>query len=126
MSFEWFESVLAGSAEYYQRADKGNSNPQKFVTSMYTDVLGRGPDAAGLNFFTTQLNQGVSRPQVVSAIVFSRENLANTVNGYYVKFLSRSSDPSGLNYWVTQLQFGARDELIVALIVGSDEYFSLV
>ena len=92
----------------------------------HEDILGRAPDAAGLNYYVGLLNSGTPRPLIVSAIVFSTENLASNVNGYYEHFLSRGVDAAGENYWVGQLQHGARDEVIVALIIGSDEYFALV
>jgi hypothetical protein len=126
MTFESFECLLVGSDEYYIGGANGGGQPATFVTSMYEDILGRAPDTAGLNYFVGLLNNGTPRPLIVSAIVFSTENLGNTVDNYYEHFLSRQVDASGENYWVGQLQGGARDETIVGLIIGSEEYFSLV
>src|SRR5262249_3972212 len=121
--FEWFQSYLIGSAEYYSLPAKGKGNNTDFVKSMYRDVLGRNVDSGGLNYFVSLLNAGTSRAQVVSIIVFSAEHLATTVDGYYQHFLGRHTDAGGQNYWVGQLQAGARDEQIVSLIIGSDEYY---
>jgi hypothetical protein len=126
MTFEQFQSLLIGSNEYFLSGAKGKGNNSDFVKSMYQDILGRPVDPTGLAFFKGQLDAGTLRQLVVSAIVFSTEHLASTVDGYYEHFLSRGVDASGQSYWVNQLQHGSRDELIVALIIGSDEYFSLV
>jgi Domain of unknown function (DUF4214) len=126
MTFEQFQSLLMGSDEYFQKGSKGNSDNDTFVKAMYSDVLGRSVDPSGEAYFVSLLTHGTSRSQVVGAIIYSTENLSNTVDGYYEFLLGRPSDSGGNSYWTAQLQHGARDELIVALIIGSDEYYSLV
>jgi hypothetical protein len=42
----------------------------EFVTVVYGNVLGRAPDAEGLNYWTTQLNSGtIARQDFITAIV---------------------------------------------------------
>ena len=77
---------------------------------MYHDVLGRNVDHREA-YFVSLLHNGTSRPQVVSTIMYSNENLANTVDGYYQFLLARPSDPGGRSVlWVGQLQRGARGD----------------
>ncbi len=123
MTFEQFQSLLMGSPEYFANPDKGNGNNTQFVEAMFQDVLHRGVDSGGLNFFVSELNAGVPRSQVVAGIVYSYEHLARIVDDDYVFFLGRHAEAGGQAFWAGQLQHGARDETIVALIIGSDEFF---
>ena len=83
MTFEQFQCLLMGSDEYFQMASKGHGDDDTFVEAMYHDVLGRNVDPAGEAYFVSLLQQRDVPPQVVSAIVYSNENLATTVDGYY-------------------------------------------
>ena len=67
MTFEWFQSFLIGSDEYYGSGAKGKGDNTDFVKSMYHDVLGRPVDSGGLNYFVSLLDAGTPRAQVVAA-----------------------------------------------------------
>ena len=58
-----------------------------FATAMYTNVLGRTPDAGGLSFWIDQLNKGLPRDQLLVAFANSAENIqltgAHMSNGYW-------------------------------------------
>ncbi len=75
-----FGAVIAGfvnSAEF--RAAYGQTSDRDFLTLLYANVLGRAPDATGLNSWLTQLANGTrSREQVVEGFVQSREFIAAT------------------------------------------------
>jgi hypothetical protein len=51
-----------------------------FVTQVYTNVLDRGPDAEGLNYWVTNMNNGQSRAEVLRFFSESRENIENTAD----------------------------------------------
>lgn len=55
---------LAGQPEYLSRFE-GQNNAQ-IVTSIYQELFGRNPDAAGLAFFTAQLNSGAQNINTIA------------------------------------------------------------
>ena len=55
---------LAGQPEYLSRFE-GQNNAQ-IVTSIYNELFGRNPDAAGLAFFTAQLNSGAQNINTIA------------------------------------------------------------
>ena len=102
----------------------GSANDQ-FVDQVYQDLLGRQADDTGLAFWTAQLDQGVTRSQVVAGIESSTEYLTDTVQKAYQQFLHRPADQNGLNFWVSFLQQGNTVEQMEAGIVSSTEYFQV-
>jgi uncharacterized protein (TIGR03118 family) len=100
----------------------GNPN-EIFVDQLYQDLLNRQADPLGLEFWANQLNQGVSRAQVVAGIESSTEFLDVEVQNAYLQFLHRAVDPLGLGFWVNALQHGATLDQVEAALVGSVEYF---
>jgi hypothetical protein len=69
---------------------KFGANPSNdaFVTELYTNVLGRTPDPAGLAYWEGQANSGMARDQLLVAFATSAENHAltapHTANGYWL------------------------------------------
>lgn len=74
------------SAEFTQRYGSSISSDQ-FVTLLYNNVLGRGPDANGLKYWTDQLRGGSTRADVLVGFSESQENKANLfpemIDGFY-------------------------------------------
>ena len=79
--------IFMASAEFTTKFGANPSN-DAFVTELYTNVLGRTPDAAGLAYWEAQANAGTPRDQLLVAFATSTENLAltapHTANGYWV------------------------------------------
>src|SRR5262245_35542996 len=71
-----------------------------FVTSLYNDLLSREPDQEGLDFFTGQLNRGVSRDSVALGIINSLEFTRSFVGENYTHFLGRSATSADIDPWV--------------------------
>ena len=93
------------------RADV-NPGITTFVTSLYSDCLGRTPDPTGLNDWCTKLATGqITGKQCAYGFFFSPEFLAKAnsmsdtelINAYYKVFLNRGSDPTGAFYWAQQI-----------------------
>jgi Domain of unknown function (DUF4214) len=109
---------------------------ERYVQRVYSDLLGRSPDAGGAAYWADLVDSGVSRSTVAwtivsgsavaGAITWSAEAIGSRVNGYYQALLGRNADASGCNYWVYLIGHGHRDEESVALLVGSDEYLRRV
>jgi ribosomal protein L13 len=84
-----------------------------YVTSLYHNVLGRAPDAAGLASWVSLINSGVSYQAVATGFWQSPEHRALEVTSYYQVFLNRAPDAAGLAFWVNQMTSGAMGELTV-------------
>ena len=54
-----------------------NANDQAYVTALYTNTLGRAPDATGVSYWADILSHGMSRAQVLVNFAESAENVAH-------------------------------------------------
>lgn len=97
-------------------------------------LLDRAPDAEGLGYWVSQLDQGVDLTRVAQAFLESAEYIAengirstNTdfVTQLYQDILERSADESGLRYWVEQLNDGAGRAAVVIGFTESQESIDL-
>jgi hypothetical protein len=61
---------IAGSSEFQPNTTSSDGD---FVTTLYSNLLGRVPDQAGLDFWTASLTGGESRPDVLAAFAASPE-----------------------------------------------------
>ena len=72
--------------EFTQRYGANPTNTA-YATAMYTNVLGRAPDSAGLNFWVGALNNGEARDQLLVDFALSGENAtlvaSHVSNGYW-------------------------------------------
>ena len=100
------------------RADVNMNAITTFVTSLYSDCLGRTPDPTGLNDWCNKLATGqISGKQAAYGFFFSPEFQAKAnawsdtelINAYYKVFLNRGSDPSGASYWAQQISGTTND-----------------
>jgi len=105
--------------------DRIEPDPQTaFISSLYGDVLDRGPDVAGLEYFEQMLNSGASQTQVASAIWQSPEHRALQIDQYYQTFLNRQADPSGMAYWLNLFLSGASESAIQLGFATSGEFLA--
>ncbi len=109
--------------EFVQRYGAGLSN-EAFVTALYENILGRGPDAAGHAFWTNALNDGASRATVLSQLSESGENKTKTASlvsagiwdaddqmvqlaRLYDTAFGRNADLNGTVFWKDAMQVGS-------------------
>lgn len=126
---------FVGSAEFAQRY--GQLDDAGFVTRLYANVLGRAPDAAGLQAWTAQLAGGASRAEVLLGFSESTEYKAATgastarlwtvdpeamdVLRAYTTVLDRAPDAGGLAFWTAARDGGlAKAEMMVAFIASAE------
>jgi hypothetical protein len=102
----------------------GTSN-QLFVSQLYQSLLQRQPDVGGLAFWSSMLDQGMSRMQVALGIEQSQEWRADQVQALYQQFLHRDADPSGLATYVNFLGAGGTLEQLKIILTSSPEYFQM-
>ncbi|HWB08874.1 MAG TPA: DUF4214 domain-containing protein [Pirellulales bacterium] len=115
-----FASDLTHSAEYYA-TNVINPDYQKF--------LGRSADAAGVTYWTNQMEQGLTDQQLEANFIASPEFYANAggtnsswVNAMYQVVLGRQADNGGLSFWLAQLAAGESRSSVAMGFAGSQEH----
>lgn len=96
-----------------------------FVTSLYSDCLGRQPDPTGLNDWVNRLKtHQISGKQCAYGFFFSNEFIArqnqlsdgDLVDTFYRVFLNRGADQGGKDYWIGRISTTSYD--ITTLFTG--------
>lgn len=112
---------IAVSAEA-QALDQSNGT---FVSELYTSVLGRDADEAGLDAWVSQLFTGTSRAEVAAGIVGSVEAASKSdsdfIDGLYTTATGREADAAGKAAWTEVLANGGTHADVAIGIVGSAE-----
>lgn len=108
---------------------KEEKNAEAFATRLYNECLGRQPDAAGLEHWTTVL---VSRERTGSSVaygfIFSKEYLNKNTSDHdyitmlYKVMLDRKPDPSGYDHWSGLLEQGLSREYVFRGFAESKEF----
>lgn len=135
---------VMSSATYYSHS---GSTSTGFVTSIYTDLLDRSPDAPGLAYWTNQLDTAAkTRRQVASTFLHGSESvglqvrgrtsatscatttltaLSDLFNGAYCILLDRMADSTGATFWIGQLQ-SSTDHVLTLMVsfTSSSEYYN--
>jgi hypothetical protein len=127
-------NALVQSNEYYVHA--GNNNAA-FVNKIYSDLLGRAPNANELSTWANNPNVRTALPQL---ILFQAPNefFQNLTNQYYLLLLRRlASTPSDLSrlipvgtpfggqVWVNAMLAGTNPADVLAAILTSGEYLNV-
>lgn len=97
-----FTATIVGTHEYHAR----------YVTGLYRTILGREPDPAGLDHWSSLLDSGATTPaQEVGYFYASPEYLAthgadpvSYINALYRGLLGRGATPSDVNGWMGYLK----------------------
>ncbi|MET0415408.1 MAG: DUF4214 domain-containing protein, partial [Actinoplanes sp.] len=93
-----------------------------WITTLYTDLLGRAPDPAGLDFWVAARLTGTSPAGIVDGFLNSAEYCTAQVTKLYHDLLHREPDSDGLAHWAGRLATGVARQEIVAGFLDSDEY----
>ncbi|MEM1430903.1 MAG: M10 family metallopeptidase C-terminal domain-containing protein [Pseudomonadota bacterium] len=97
---------------------------------MYIAYFNRAPDAAGLFYWGTRLEEGMTLGEIASSFFVQEESRAAfpnasdsavLVDAAYANLLERAPDAAGRAYWIEQLNTGAvsRGEFMLAVINGA-------
>jgi hypothetical protein len=99
-----FAAAIVHSADYYA----------SIIRPIYEHYLGREPDAAGLNYWVSQMQAGLTDERLEAGFIGSAEFYAHAggtdklwVDFMYQDLLGRAADSAGESYWVAQLTAGA-------------------
>ncbi|MEM3101742.1 MAG: M4 family metallopeptidase [Candidatus Nitrosotenuis sp.] len=112
------------------------SEIQSLIIWYYNQILGRDPDAGGLNYWTSEIERAISLGICVNEgfIVLGKNffnsqeylslNKTNTeyVTDLYWTFLHRAPDAGGLSYWVGQLGMGLPRNIVLDQFIFSQEF----
>jgi sugar lactone lactonase YvrE/subtilisin-like proprotein convertase family protein len=117
---------LVSSQEYFTKPTLGANNSQTWLSSMYTNVLNRTADSAGLQANLQGLLSGYEPPRQSEAttIITSAERFGLFVSSSYMTYLGRSASSGEISSAVASLQRGTTDEQFIASLVGSNEFFA--
>ena len=118
-AFQQIQLGFLTSVEYQNRALR---RFRSWVYSLYADLLGRAPDAGGLDFWIGQLDAGQSLQSVANGFLQSQEYGTNIITGLYQQLLSRAPDPAGLAGWVNTMEGGTALQQIILGFCDSAEY----
>jgi hypothetical protein len=119
---------FAVSAEFQSRFNAVDNT--SFVTVVYVNVLGRGPDSGGLAFWVGSLNAGLTRAQLLQSFINSPEFKSTFGNRIqvgmaYIAFLLRTATATELQTWTTTLNGnGGLVSVLVSALVQSTEFNS--
>lgn len=120
LSDEQLEAAFIGSPEFYAHA---GGTDRAWVDTMYQDLLGRQPDAAGEAFWVQSLALGVTRQAVAYGFAASVEREGQRIEADYFSFLGRSASPAEVSSWVIAFEHGYSNEDVIAGFAASDEYY---
>lgn len=107
-----------------QTVDRTTLTALVFVDSLYTALLGRHADSAGLSTFVPMLLTGTPRSVIVQAIYNSVEHRGVQVEFLYQRYLRRAADPAGKQFFVNLLLAGHSEQDLARLFLTSAEYHS--
>jgi len=119
-------------------SDNLSGNSGVLITHYYQSILGRSPDANGINFWQDEITRaerlGIDTKEsfrLMASLFFTsneyiRKNLSNNqyVTDLYEAFLNRSPDAQGLNYWVGQLANGLPRSVVMISFMYMPEFTS--
>lgn len=120
-------AIVLPCAVFNNRVYADSNGIQTFVTSLYSDCLGRTPDPVGLNDWCTKLANGtISGKECAYGFFFSPEFRAKAetmpagalVDTYYRVFLNRSADGAGKDYWMQRIAPTSVSDDIIILFNG--------
>ncbi len=104
---------------------------EEFITQLYSSILGRQPDAEGMEYWKNKMSTGSTAADLVMGFFDSQEmknrKLTNEQYlGYaYTAILGRNPEPDGKAYWLGELEAGVTRNCILAGFVESAEFTNL-
>lgn len=97
---------------------------ERFVTLLFRDVLGRFPDAGGLAWWTSLLDRGATRSDVVARFRRAPEITERIVRTHHEALLDRRPQVDELVLWTVFLRGGGTVEEMTATLIGSGDYLA--
>jgi hypothetical protein len=114
-------SLFYASDEYYLYHAGGT--PTSWVTALYTKILSRDPDPAGLQYWVGKsTDPGFGKGRVAYEFYQSTESRLHRVLNLYQALLARDPDSTGWPFWAQQV-YSTGDIVLATNLAGSTEYW---
>lgn len=104
---------------------------EEFITQLYSSILGRKPDAEGLEYWKNRMRSGSTAADLVVGFFDSQEmNNRNLSDAEYLQYaytaiLGRKPDASGKQYWLKEMAAGCTRKYILTGFVESTEFTNM-
>ncbi|HYI61946.1 MAG TPA: DUF4214 domain-containing protein [Acidimicrobiales bacterium] len=124
-SVRWFAAAFSATPEFRARYDA--LGDAAYVEELYRNVLGRGADASGLQYWTRRLASGTTRAEVLTLFSESPEHIwithaVTSVTRAWFSLLRRGPARADWTYWTQRFGAGDDNHDMVRAIVHSPEY----
>ncbi|MDQ3369367.1 MAG: DUF4214 domain-containing protein, partial [Myxococcota bacterium] len=119
------EPVVSVAAFFYSSDEhfaSAGSTVDGWVRLLYTQLLERQPDDAGVAYWVARSTQ-VGRRAVAADFYQSREKRNRRVDALYQSLLHRPSDSAGRDYWASVI-LTRGDLALASFLAASGEYFT--
>lgn len=117
-----FAAELLASPEFYAKA---GGDDRDWIQALFETALGRAPDAAGADYWNSQLAAGAGRFDVAFAFAAGTEQAQQQVADDFERYLDSAPDEQTAAYFAEQLASGLTNEELVAHLIGGSDYFKL-
>ncbi|GIG29907.1 DUF4214 domain-containing protein [Cellulomonas marina] len=114
-------AAFYASPEYYART--AGNDPGRWVSDLYTKLLGRGADASGRAGWVGAMAAGMPRDQLALGFYQSDESVQVRVDGLYRELLGRPADAGGVGSW-RQFVRDHGDLVLASALAASAEYLT--
>ena len=119
LSEEQVQANFASSPEYFI---ENGANPVSYIEALYTNVLRRVPDPAGVGYWLGRLAFGTAPLEVATEFLVGTEYATDQITRAYENYLDRDPDPNGLASWLHVYQAGGNMAQVRAGILSSQEF----
>ena len=106
--------------EFWNKSGQTNSS---FIQRLYLKLLGRPADSEGLTFWLGELDNGVSKGNVVNRIMNENEYLSVFVKSQYGILYQREGDTTGIDYWTGRMKNGLNQQHLIIEFLLSKEFW---
>lgn len=112
--------------------DTNDKSNDSFVTQVYSSAFGRAPENKSLTYWSSMLNDKLSRTDFIKSVFTSTEFTKNHVsNADFIKelyndLMGRIGDAAGQKFWSSALDTGLSRAVVVDAFTHSVEFVELV
>lgn len=107
------------------QAASASADNSDYVKALYTSILGRDAEDAGLDYWVSALTAGADRASIAQNISGSAESNAHSASDFidllYNNALGRTAEADGKAFWTHALEQGFTQTDVAIAIVGSAE-----
>ena len=117
----------------FASATTGGNPKEAFIDRLYSTVLDRSADSAGLSYWLEEWNSGRIDPKgIAKSFMNSEEFLAKDLDDSafldvcYKAFMGRDADSAGKAYWIGEISNGMSRDEVIDSFVDSQEFTDII